>query len=135
MTRHSWMKQCPQRRLVWKLKQLKNRVKLWAKDQRIQKHLKLDKLEEDLEVYYQEKARGLMSTDADHHIKSLEEEHNKLLQAEEELWRQRSRAIWIKVETKIQNFSISSLVIEGIVNIFGRSRMRMAWFILDRRHF
>jgi hypothetical protein len=78
------------------LKQLKKQVKMWAKDQRIQKNLKLDKLEEDLEVYYHEKYWGLMSSYANHHINSLEEECNKILQAEEELWRQQSRAIWIK---------------------------------------
>jgi hypothetical protein len=85
-----------QRRLVWKLKMLKQRVKLWAKQQRLQKHLKLEKLEEDLQASYQEKTWGVRRLEVDCHIKSLEEERNKLLLAEEELWRQRSRAIWIK---------------------------------------
>jgi hypothetical protein len=37
---------------------------------------------------------------------SLEAERKKLLLDEEERWRQKSRAIWIKSGDKIQNFSI-----------------------------
>jgi hypothetical protein len=59
-----------QRRLVWKLKLLKQRVKNWAKQQRLQKHLKFEKLEEDLQGYYQESSRGLRRLDVDYHIKS-----------------------------------------------------------------
>jgi hypothetical protein len=69
---------------------------LWAKEQCIQKHFKIDKLEEDPKIYYQEKSHGVALTDVDLHIKLLEEECTKLLQLEEELWRQRSRVIWIK---------------------------------------
>jgi hypothetical protein len=93
-----------QRILVWKLKQLKHRVKVWEKEKRIQNHLNLDKLEEDLHDYYQKKTWGLMSTGVELQIKSLEEERNKHLQAEEELWRQRSKAIWIKSGDHNTNF-------------------------------
>jgi hypothetical protein len=84
------------RRLVWKLTVLKHCIKAWAKEQRKQKLLRLDQLEEELRVSYQEASRELRSQVMIDHIKNMEEEQNKIILAEEELWRQRSRAIWIK---------------------------------------
>jgi hypothetical protein len=84
------------RRLVWKLKSLKNQTKQWAKQQRLQKLSKLEKLEEDIEAALQGISGGMQRLAEERHLKLLEEERNKLLVAEEELWRQRSRALWIK---------------------------------------
>jgi CO dehydrogenase/acetyl-CoA synthase beta subunit len=53
-----------QRRLVWKLKQLKLRVKAWAKEKRLQNHIIFEKLEEDLEFYYQQKSKGMTSIES-----------------------------------------------------------------------
>jgi hypothetical protein len=83
---------------------LKQRLKLWVKQQRLQKHLKLEKLEEDLEASYQVNSWGVRRLEVDCHIKSLEEEKNKQLLVEEELWRHQSRAIWIKSGDQNTNF-------------------------------
>jgi hypothetical protein len=81
---------------VWKLKVLKQRIKTWVKLQRKNKLFRLEKLEEELRDSYQEKMREVRGQLSDCHINILEEERNKLLLYEEELWRQRSRAIWLK---------------------------------------
>jgi hypothetical protein len=39
---------------------------------------------------------GTRPTEIEQQLKTLEEERNRLLLAEEALWRQKSRAIWIK---------------------------------------
>jgi hypothetical protein len=51
-----------QRRLVGKLKQLKNRVKSWSKEKCLQEQLALDKLEEELAFHYKQKTQGLYSS-------------------------------------------------------------------------
>jgi hypothetical protein len=123
-----------QRRLVWKLKCLKQRVKIWAKQQRLQKNLKLDKLEEELQASYLENSWGARRIEVDNHIKSLEEERNILLLAEEELWRQRSRAIWIKSgDQNTKFFFIILPVLEGTTNIYGKFWLKMGRFLLDKR--
>jgi hypothetical protein len=58
--------------------------------------LAFEKIEEDLDFHYKQKSKGLTSIELDLRLKTLEVEHNKYLLAEEELWHQRSRAIWIK---------------------------------------
>jgi len=68
-----------QRRLVRKLKNLKHRVKSWANEQSKLKHLKIEKIEEDLEAYYQKKAHKMDTTDSDLHIKELDKERTKIL--------------------------------------------------------
>jgi exonuclease III len=85
-----------QRRLVWKLKFLKHRVKLWVLQHRSHSLMKLEKLEEDLRGFYQESSSGLRSREVEGQIKTLEKERSILLLVEEELWRQRNRATWIK---------------------------------------
>jgi hypothetical protein len=85
-----------QRRLVWKLKYLKNQVKLWALHLRSQTILKLEKLEEDMQGFYQESSTGLRSREVEGQIKTLEKERISLLLVEEERWRQHNRATWIK---------------------------------------
>jgi hypothetical protein len=85
-----------QRRLVRKLKKLKHRVKSWANEQRKLKHLKIEKIEEDLEAYYQKKAHKMDTTDSDLHIKELDKEQTKILYVKEDMWRQKSKAIWLQ---------------------------------------
>jgi hypothetical protein len=53
-------------------------------------------LEADLELLYVQKYKGSLTVDLDHRLSLLEVERNKFLLAEEESWRQKSRAIWIK---------------------------------------
>jgi hypothetical protein len=60
-----------QRRMVWKLKKLKNRVKAWEKEQNILKHLMIDTIENDLEYYYMEKSQRKDMNVTDLHIKEL----------------------------------------------------------------
>jgi hypothetical protein len=55
-----------QRRLVGKLSLLKNRVKLWSKEKRLQDHLELGKIEEALTNIYIQKTQGTHSDDSDH---------------------------------------------------------------------
>jgi hypothetical protein len=85
-----------QRRLVWKLKCLKNHVKSWASQCRSQSSRRLEKLEEELQKLYQTTQTDLNNQEVAGQVNSLEQERINLLQAEEELWRQRSRAIWLK---------------------------------------
>jgi hypothetical protein len=85
-----------QRRLVWKLKYLKSQVKIYALHLRSQTILKLEKLEEDMQGFYQESSTGLRSREVEGQIKTLEKERSSLLLAEEERWRQHNRATWIK---------------------------------------
>jgi hypothetical protein len=53
-------------------------------------------LEADLELLYVQKFKGFLNDDFDHHLMLLDVECKKFLLAEEEHWRQKSRAIWIK---------------------------------------
>jgi hypothetical protein len=85
-----------QHRFVWKLKVLKARIKSWARHRRREKLLKLETLEEELRVGYSGLSRDGMDTTTTCHLKSLEAERNKILLLEEDYWRQKSRAIWLK---------------------------------------
>jgi hypothetical protein len=85
-----------QQRIVWKLKTLKQRIKFWAKNLRKQKLQRLEELEEELQVNLQEDTQEGGLRGRDNTLKLLETERNQILLAEETLWRQRSRATWIK---------------------------------------
>ena len=85
-----------QLRFVWKLKELKNQTKTWARIHRSEKLLILEKLEEELNAALQSIPRDGRDLNFDCHIKNLEAERNSLLLLDEELWRQRSKATWLK---------------------------------------
>jgi hypothetical protein len=85
-----------QRRLVWKLKCLKIDIKSWAFWNRSQTSRRLEQLESDLQKLYQTSLTDLNNQEMVGQVNSLELERFKILQAEEDLWRQQSRAIWLK---------------------------------------
>jgi hypothetical protein len=60
------------------------------------KHQELDLLEDNIRKSYLMKAQRLDTGDSDLQIKLLEKKISKILLVEEELWRQRSRAIWLQ---------------------------------------
>jgi len=56
----------------------------------------LFRLEEEIKVTLQNSLGGSRTIEEEIYIKNLEHSRNKYLKENEELWRQRSRAIWIK---------------------------------------
>jgi hypothetical protein len=85
-----------QHRIVWKLKILKSRIKAWARHNQREKLRKLELLEEDISRGYLGMLRDGLDTTLESHLKLLEAECNELLKFEEEYWRQKSHATWLK---------------------------------------
>jgi hypothetical protein len=57
-----------------------------------------------LEIFYRQKNVGITNEVTEQHGRQLEVDRNKLLLEEEESWRQKSRAIWIKSGDKNTKF-------------------------------
>jgi hypothetical protein len=85
-----------QKRIVWKLKELKSKTKQWAKLRTIKRKL----ISIEARRRYNKHSPTLFGRfkilTEDLFLKNLEQSRNKYLKEKEELWRQRSRAIWIK---------------------------------------
>jgi hypothetical protein len=84
-----------QHRLIWKLKDLKTHTKFWVKDIKCRDLKHLEELEEKIKETLQMMSGGTMLPKVESSLINLELERNKYLKAKEELWRQRSRAIWV----------------------------------------
>jgi hypothetical protein len=82
--------------LVWKLKELKAITKLWVKEHNCKALIHLVKLEEEIKDTLQNLSGGSRLPEEERHLNNLEQERNRYLKEKEELWRQRSRAIWIQ---------------------------------------
>jgi hypothetical protein len=80
-----------QRRLVWKIKSLKSVIKRWVKSFKNLSAQKLGILEEELQSLYQTSLTDLNNEELTGMIKEKEAERLKILAAEEDTWRQRSR--------------------------------------------
>jgi hypothetical protein len=85
-----------QRRIVWKLKDLKTHTKIWVKERIGRNLLHLEMLETEIKDIILNMVGGASLPEAERHLCNMEQERNKLLKVNEELWRQHSRAIWIQ---------------------------------------
>jgi len=92
-----------QRRLVWKLKELKILTRAWKKEVRYLKSSRLLELEKEISFRLQNQTVGIYNNFGEQSLKSLEQERAKILLETEEQWRQCSQAIWFRVEIKILN--------------------------------
>jgi hypothetical protein len=61
-------------------------------------------IEPNLETFFRQKNVGTINEETKQQGKQLEMDRNKLLLEEEERWRQKSRAIWIKSDDKNTKF-------------------------------
>jgi hypothetical protein len=102
LTSSNWKRE--HKEISWEAETTQDRVKSWSKEKRIQEQLALEKLEEELALLYKQKTQGVFSYVTDHRLKFLEAERNKHLLAEEDRWRQKSRAIWIQSGDKNTKF-------------------------------
>jgi hypothetical protein len=82
--------------LIWKLKDLKDKTKHWQKLRYQQASAHLKGLEKDISSLLQDTLVGDITLENESLLKSLEQERNRLINENEERWRQRSRAIWIR---------------------------------------
>jgi len=64
----------------------------------------LAKIEEAIDFNYKQLTQGERSDVLTHTLYTLESERKKLLLAEEERWRHKSKAIWIKIGDKNTKF-------------------------------
>jgi hypothetical protein len=93
-----------QRHLVGKLSLLKERIKVWVREKRQKDQSDLLKIEEAIEFEYNQVNLGLSSMEDSIKLSKLESERNHFLMVEEESWRQKSQAIWIKSGDKNTKF-------------------------------
>jgi hypothetical protein len=83
-------------RFVWKLKVLKSQIKSWVRIRRSEQQKIISSLEEEIRATLSNLPRSGLYPLNSCRLKSLETERNRLLLIEEEHWRQRSRAVWLK---------------------------------------
>jgi hypothetical protein len=122
-----------QSRLVGKLKTLKARVRKWLVSKKKSEQQIYIQLEKDIVTLMKESLDHPLETDSLNRLNTLEKDRNKMLLAEEELWRQKSRANWILSGDKNTKFSISMPALGETKNTFGRLRMNQIKCILGRR--
>jgi len=85
-----------QLRMIWKLKELKKQTKIWVTKLKAQDSLLLDNLKLEIEQVLLKSIESPLSLEDDRHLRELEINRNNFLCREEETWRIRSRATWIK---------------------------------------
>jgi exonuclease III len=126
-----------QRRISWKLKVLKSKVKCWARQQISKTFDRLSQLEHNIQVLILEisEKKGIDHINLQQHLKLLETERNNLLLIEEAHWHQKSRAIWINCGDNNTKFfhkfashrrnhkHIWELQSDGVVSITGQENL------------
>jgi hypothetical protein len=86
----------PQQRLVWKLKVIKAHTKAWYKTKKEKDNRNLNNLEIEITELIKKSIRGALSAEDSEHLTALEFSRNSLLREEENSWRLRSRATWLR---------------------------------------
>jgi hypothetical protein len=83
------------KRLLWKLQILKKQTKSWIKDFRARKLVNLISLESDIKVFIGQLEGDPSNQAVASSLRQSELDRNLILRSEEELWRIRSRALWL----------------------------------------
>jgi len=86
----------PMDRLVEKLRLLKGTVKRWSREKKIQRDEGLCTLELVMNEVFSDNPTGIYSEKEKDRLTDLEARKQTLLRLEEEEWRLKSRAIWVK---------------------------------------
>jgi hypothetical protein len=118
-----------QKRLMWKLKDLKDKTKHWQKlcYQQASAHLK--GMEMDISALLQESLEGVITTEKELLLKAMEQEQNRLLYENEERWRQQAGLYGFRAGIKIQIFFIILQTSGAIKSTFGRLWMKRETYI------
>jgi hypothetical protein len=89
-----------QSRLIGKLSILKARVRKWTAVKKKREQQTFNQIENEIVTLIKESLDFPTTTEPLNRLKVLENERNRMLMAEEDLWRQKSRAIWIRLGDK-----------------------------------
>jgi hypothetical protein len=116
----------PQQRMVWKLKVIKAHTKAWYKAKKEKENHNLIKLEFEISQLIKKSSRGALSAEDSEHLTALEFSRNIILREEENSWRLRSRATWLrsgdantKFFHKVASFNRNKKFIWSISSEFG----------------
>jgi len=93
---HGLQSWSPMDRLTEKLRLLKGEVKHWARQVKKRDEKDLCTIEEDMTAIFSRNPMGLFSVEDKSLLSALEDKKNDILRREEEAWRLKSRAIWVK---------------------------------------
>lgn len=85
-----------QRRSIRKVKDLKVISKIWAKESRARGILVMEKLEANIKELLQMIMDGSFNPMVESNLINLESERNKILKTHAELWRLKSRTLWVQ---------------------------------------
>jgi hypothetical protein len=86
----------PQRRLAWKLKDLKTKSKKWFMEQKLEQSARLIELESEIQKLIYTSTISALTVEETVDLSSLETNRASILREQENAWRLRSRATWLK---------------------------------------
>jgi hypothetical protein len=81
---------------VKNLQRIKAKTKSWAYQKLLSEDLELKNLENQLKLLSEEEGGGFASLETKTNLLRMEERRNRLIKEKEEMWRLKSRAIWMK---------------------------------------
>jgi hypothetical protein len=86
----------PQRRLAWKLKVLKSKSKKWFLELKLAQSARLIQLESAIQKYIYSSSITALTEVETADLSALESNRADILREQENAWRLRSRATWLK---------------------------------------